>query len=420
MTPDWISLFALVLIIFISRWERVDIGVLAMAMAWGIGFYLGRMELAEIFDAFPLSLFMILFGVTFFFALAGANGTLNHITDFLIRCARGRTRSLPVLFFFLSLGLAAIGPGNIGAVALLAPLAMAIAAKTGIGAFFMTMMLINGANAGTFSPFSPTGIIANGLIARLGLAMDPWMQVFLPSLLAQSALALGWYAVWVMRMRRQKAVLQFHIEDVVKSQGPFHRHHLATIVFIVLFILGVIVLKADVGFWAIGLAALVMILGVSDGKTAVAQVPWNIIIMVCGVSMLVNVMGETGGLDLFTSLLAKISNPANVTAMLALTTGIISSYSSSSGVVIPAFIPIVPGLIEKIGGGDPVALVASINVGSHVVDVSPLSTLGALCVAGAAKEENKNQLFRRLLFLGLSMSLVGATICYVFFGWLGR
>ena len=45
---------------------------------------------------------------------------------------------------------------------------MAIAGRTGIGAFLMTLMVANGANAGAFSPFAPTGIIANGLIARQG------------------------------------------------------------------------------------------------------------------------------------------------------------------------------------------------------------------------------------------------------------
>ena len=36
---------------------------------------------------------------------------------------------------------------------------------------------------------------------------------------------------------------------------------------------------------------------------------------------------------------------------------------------------------SKVLGGDPLAVALSINVGSALVDVSPLSTLGALCVA---------------------------------------
>ena len=54
------------------------------------------------------------------------------------------------------------------------------------------------------------------------------------------------------------------------------------------------------------------------------------------------------------------------------------------------------------------------NVGGHLVDVSPLSTIGALCIAGATADESR-PLFNKLLAWGLSMSVVGAMICYLVF-----
>jgi hypothetical protein len=124
-----------------------------------------------------------------------------------------------------------------------------------------------------------------------------------------------------------------------------------------------------------------------------------------------------GGLDLLTSLLAKISTPYTITAIIAFITGIISAFSSSSGVVLPTFIPLVPDLIEKIGGGSAIAIISSINVGAHLVDISPLSSLGALCIA-SAMHEDKEKLFRHLLGFGMSMALAGAVICYILFGWI--
>ena len=97
--------------------------------------------------------------------------------------------------------------------------------------------------------------------------------------------------------------------------------------------------------------------------------------------------------------------------MIAFVTGLVSVYSSTSGVVLPAFLPSVPGLVEKLGGGDPLAIASSILVGGHLVDVSPLSTIGALCVAGAGPGEDRRSLFNRVLAWGLSMSVVGAVIC---------
>jgi hypothetical protein len=84
----------------------------------------------------------------------------------------------------------------------------------------------------------------------------------------------------------------------------------------------------------------------------------------------------------------------------------------------PMFLPLVPGLAKAVGG-DPVAMIASINVGSHMVDTSPLSLFGAVCLACAAAHEDKGKLFRNLIIWGFSMSGVGAILCYVFFGLLG-
>ena len=76
----------------------------------------------------------------------------------------------------------------------------------------------------------------------------------------------------------------------------------------------------------------------------------------------------------------------------------------------------VPKLVQQMGGGDAWAMIYSINLGSHLVDVSPLSTLGAMCIAAAGPEIDRHILFRHLMLWGLSMSIVGAVASYIFFG----
>ena len=125
---------------------------------------------------------------------------------------------------------------------------------------------------------------------------------------------------------------------------------------------------------------------------------------------------KTGGIDLFATMLARLSTPQTVTGVTAFFTGLISIYSSTSGVVLPALLPTVPGLVERLGGGDPLAIASSINVGAHLVDVSPLSTIGAICVACAPAAEDSRALFNKLMAWGLSMCIVGALLCWVFFG----
>jgi hypothetical protein len=50
------------------------------------------------------------------------------------------------------------------------------------------------------------------------------------------------------------------------------------------------------------------------------------------------------------------------------------------------------------------------------VDISPLSTLGALCISNAAPDVDRKRLFNQMLAWGLSMCVVGAIVCYIFFG----
>ena len=82
--------------------------------------------------------------------------------------------------------------------------------------------------------------------------------------------------------------------------------------------------------------------------------------------------------------------------------------------MLPAFLPIVPGLAAQFPGASAFGIAMSMNVTGHLVDLSPLSTLGALCIAGAAADEIR-ALFNKLLAWGLSMTVVGALMCYIAF-----
>jgi di/tricarboxylate transporter len=152
----------------------------------------------------------------------------------------------------------------------------------------------------------------------------------------------------------------------------------------------------------------------ADEKDAIRKMPWSVILMVCGVTVLIGVLSAQRGMELFTEILASIASPGTVTFVIAFVTGVVSIYSSTSGVVLPAFLPTVPGLAERLGA-DPMAIASSMNVGGHLVDLSPLSTIGALCIAALPAEADPKKLFNQLLWWGLSMSVVGAAICWMLF-----
>jgi di/tricarboxylate transporter len=142
--------------------------------------------------------------------------------------------------------------------------------------------------------------------------------------------------------------------------------------------------------------------------------PWRVIVMVCGVTVLISLVERAQGIDLLVSMVSRVASAQTVTFIAALMVGLVSVYSSTSGVVLPAFLPMVPGLVAALPGASAIGIASSMNIGGHLVDVSPLSTIGALCLAGAPPDESR-ALFNKLLAWGLSMALVGATLCYLLF-----
>ncbi len=195
----------------------------------------------------------------------------------------------------------------------------------------------------------------------------------------------------------------------------FDRSNIITMVVIGTLLVGVLFFGVNVGMGAFAGAVLLAAVGAADHKESVKKMPWSVIVMMSGVTVLIALMEKTGGLDLFTAALARLATPGTITGVIAFVTGLISVYSSTSGVVLPAFLPTIPGLIERLGGGDPLAIAASMNIGAHLVDLSPLSTTGALCIAAITSGENIRSVFNKLLIWGLSMTIVGAVFVTSFF-----
>ena len=416
MTPAVASLVALLIAIALSLTSRINVGVVAMVFAWIIGTTMAAMKPDQVAGGFPSPLFLTLVGVTLLFALADTNGTLERLANRAVRLARGNARLVPIVFFVIAFVLSSIGPGAISSVALIIPLAMAIGTRLGVPRFLTALMVANGANAGNLSPISAVGIVANTKIVQAGIGHHE-MKVWIANLVAHALVAAAAYIVLGGHRLSTKHV------STDAEQSPvidLDRRHWITVMVIAAWIVGVVGFKLSVGMAAFGAATLLVLARVSDEGASIRRVPWGVIVMVCGVTVLIALLEKTGGMDLFTSMLARLASPRSVNGVVAFITGLISSWSSTAGVVLPTFLPAVPGLVAKVGGGDPLAVALSINVGGSMVDVSPLSTLGALCVAAVSEPAEGRVLFRQLLVWGLSMSVAGAVLCQLLAGVFAR
>jgi Na+/H+ antiporter NhaD/arsenite permease-like protein len=408
MDLAWISLAALLVVVVCGCTTSVNPGVLALAFAWGIGVYLDpRGSPQAVVAGFPTDLFLTLTGVTLLFAQAHANGTLDAVARAAVGLCRGSAGLVPVVFFLLTFALASAGAGNIAASALVSPMAMAVAERARVPAFLMTLMVAHGSLAGGLSPVAPTGIIADQQLSRIGLAGHEW-EVYLHNLLANTAVAFaGYFLLGGRRLFRRR----YPAEEGAVPAPPLQTRHVLTLAALALLLVGVLFCKVHVGLGAFAVSVLLTLTGLADEREAVRRMPWGVILMVCGVTVLTALLSRTGGTALFARLVREVSTPETVTGVMAFFAALVSVYASTSGVVLPAFLPIAAEV-----GGDPLAVASSVIVAGHLVDSSPLSTIGALCVACAAPSEDRRALFNKVLAWGLAMVPVGALVCWVGFG----
>jgi Na+/H+ antiporter NhaD/arsenite permease-like protein len=377
-----------------------------------IGVYFGHLPLREVTAGFPVDLFLTLAGVTLLFSQARVNGTLDIVAHNAVRLCRGRVGLVPIMYFVLGAALASAGPGNIATTGLLAPMAMATALRMNISPFLMAIMVGNGCNSGSLSPLAPTGIIVTGLMNRIGLGGHE-IYSWLFNMLAHAIVAFAGYLIFG---GAKVLVRADRVEMAAEPVQRLDRHQGITLGMIGMLILGVIFGGFNIGMAAFAAAVLLSLLRAADDGEAIKKMPWSTILMVCGVTVLIGLLEKTGGMEIFTNLLSSVATQATVIPFLGFIIGLVSAYSSTSGVVLPAFLPTVPGLIEKLGGGSALSIASTMNIAGHLVDVSPLSTIGALCIAGVPAGEQSRRLFNQLLAWGLSMTVVGALLCWIMFG----
>ena len=169
MSNELISILVLIAIFLIGTTMGINMGVLGIVAAFLLGTALGVSE-DEIFAGFPGDLFVILVGVTFLFAIASGNGTVDWLIHASLRCVGGRTAMVPWVIFGVTAILTASGAVVPGAVAIIAPIGLGFALTYGINPMLMGLAIINGATAGGFSPISVFGSIVNGVVERNDLA----------------------------------------------------------------------------------------------------------------------------------------------------------------------------------------------------------------------------------------------------------
>jgi len=409
-----VSLLALLFAVLASCVATINVGLLGFTLAWGVGVYVAPsygvdLSAKDVVAGLPADLIITLIGVSLLFSEAQTNGTLDQVSRWGIRLCRGRAAWVPVMFFILTALLAGMGAGNIAAVALVAPAAMIAARQSSISPMVMALMIGHGSIAGAMSPLSTLGIIADKELVKIGLG-DHAYYVFGVNFAINAAVAAAGYLMfggW-----KSHAMNVSRVDHSGDEKIPaFDRRHIITLAVIAVLFGGVVFAKVHLGLGALAAAAILLLVRAADERESIRALPWGVVLMLAGMSTLVALVERTGGIERFSEWLAALSSASTASGVLAFTTGVLSIFSSTSTVVLPTFLPLVDHLTARIPGADELQLATSVVVGGNLVDVSPVSTIGALCLAAAAPDVDRRKLYLQMLAWGVAMALVAAVIC---------
>ncbi len=407
-----LSLLFLIAVLVLGFIKKVNMGFLAMGMALIIA-RIGGIPDKTVISNFSTSLFITLVGPAFLFSMAVNNGTMDLLSRKMMKLVGKHLWCLPLIIALLTYVLSSCGCGNIPTFAIILPLGIALAAELGIDVIGMGLIITLACNMGCMSPISNGGIIAAGLVDQgIDLTAFGW-NMYAECTLVWLVLTLAFF--FIFKMYKPKAESISLLDNIPK----FDKNQKITMIAIAAVVIVVFAFGVNIGLAAPLAAILLCIFGVTNDKAAIKIMPWGTFILVCGVNMLMAVVKALGGIDLLVSGLTSIMSGSTARPIMALAAGIMSWFSSTTGVVMPALIPTVTGILEQFPAAGYTPIVVSITITSFLAAFSPVSTGGAGVLAQYSVfmqgkgEQNTNKLFVRLFLTSVVCVLVSVLFAFI-------
>ena len=456
MSPVLVSILALIALFVVGTVLPINMGALGFVAAWLVGMYSLGLTEREIVGGISGDLILTLVGVTYLFAIARNNGTVDLIVRAAVRAVGGRVALIPWVMFAVTAVLTAIGAASPAACAIIGPIALGFAGRYRISALMMGMMVVHGAQAGGFSPISIYGVITNSVMAENNLPVDE-LTVFLASLLFNLAIAIALFFALGGRQLMSRRLGRDELDDgstdtsststttsrdrgtapIVPSAGggttgvspagggtatetrtvgdaTVTRRRFADQVITLIAFAAVafvaLVFEKNIGFTAITAAVILTALFPKEQKGAIKQIAWPTVLLVAGVSCFAAILSEAGAPEAVGMWAAGLGTILIGALVLCYVGGITSAFASSTA-LLPIIVPIAIPLIAS-GSVSAVAVVAALAVSSTIVDVSPFSTNGALMVANRPDSISEEKYYKQVLYYSVLVTLAGPLLVW--------
>ena len=409
-----VGILGLVLVFLVGTIRSINLGVLSLVMTFLVGTIAVGETAREMYSGFPVDLFVLLAGVTYLFAIAESNGTVDRIVEGAAGLVKDRRALIPwVVFVVASLPAMAGALGSAG-VALLAPLSMRLAERYDIDRRMIGLMVVHGAGAGNFSPLNVLGAIVHQAVARNGLAMSP-SALFWANLAYNVMLGAVIYLVFGgLRLTRRTADLA---KDEPTGGAVGRPRALAADQVCTLLALAAVAVAAlgfglSIGFLAFAAAALLQLVFPASSAGAEKKIAWGVVLLVCGIVTYVAALQRYGTVGAVGDAVAGLGSPLLIALLICAVGAITSAFASSAG-ILGAMLPLAVPFMAR-GEIGTTGLVVALAISATVVDSTPFSTVGALVVANAADQE-RPAIYRGLLLWGAVMVVTAPLLTWLIF-----
>lgn len=397
MSAELVSAGALLVMFVVGTVLPINIGILAFVAAFVVGTASLGLTQDEILQGFPVELFITIVGVTYLFAVARRNGTIDLLVAAGVRLVRGKVALIPWVLFLLAALLTAFGTFTPAAVAILVPIAMNFAFRYGMNPLMTGMLVISGAHAGAFSPLAVSGALVLGMVDDTDLSIAP-STLFLASFAINLLLSAITYAL--LRRRTAQGTAQ---EEAAAAEGPrIGPHQWLTLACLVGLVVSALGFHLEIGVLALAAGAVLTLADTERQAKAVDGISWHTILLVAGMMTYIAMLEKAGVIDSISERAATVGTPLLVALLLCFTVAITSAFASSTA-ILTAIIPIaVPLLLAS--HLNAAGLIAALAVSTTIVDVSPFSTNGALVLSNV-RGIDRQHFYRQII--GYTCGIIG-------------
>jgi di/tricarboxylate transporter len=412
-----ISLIMLLVIFIICTWKNKNPGLLGVAIAFILGFFVHNAKGVlissragggrDIIAGFPIAVFLNFVFICMLFNIARDNGTLEKLVFKFMRLIKGNSKIIPIMVFLILAVVGYFGGAGIPLLILMCGIVASICEETGLDYFKIMACGYCGQLAGLNSRMSVMGLVtiqyaeASGYDIGHTLAYTTLLWCFLSFVVMYII-----FGCWKWKKMPMESL------DV---QAKFTREQVITLIGLIVFS-ALALFGFSTSLSAILVAIFLCYVNKVDEKKIVDMVPWSVMMMVGCMGMFIATLQAAGGIELISNFLLNYVNEQTVAPLMSVAGSVLGAVSSATGVVMPTLIPMAISICEA-ANLNPIIPICAITLGCSWTGICPLATAGATILAYQHGYESA-KLFGKLMIHGIIWGIIMAIIAALPFAYI--